>query len=243
MTPILDRVNIQKVYRHPELIWYFLKGDNETELTKRHLLIHLAQVTKLPVIRAENRIKLVCEAIDLAQKSRSGSCYHQEYLYLVCREIQPKTVVETGVHSGISSAFILKALNQDAGSLYSIDLPNIGYTRDDGRRHSDPLPVGVQSGFSIPNELLKRWHFVPGDSREKLPELLGELGKIDMFIHDSAHVYDLMKFEFETVYPSIRKNGLLLSDDATWSDAFEDFCVTKGLDYCIHKGIGVAQVN
>src|SRR5215217_5027776 len=44
--------------------------------------------------------------------------------YLLCRLISPSVVLETGVAYGVSSAFILKALEVNgSGTLHSVDLP------------------------------------------------------------------------------------------------------------------------
>ena len=44
--------------------------------------------------------------------------------YLVCRLLEPAVVVETGVAYGVSSAFILRALEKNGrGVLHSVDLP------------------------------------------------------------------------------------------------------------------------
>jgi len=52
--------------------------------------------------------------------------------YLVCRALRPEVVVETGVGYGVSSAFILKALEQNGGGiLHSVDLPPLGRNADD----------------------------------------------------------------------------------------------------------------
>ena len=46
-------------------------------------------------------------------------------LYLLIRKYYPEVVVETGVAQGVSSMFILQAMDDnDHGSLVSIDLPN-----------------------------------------------------------------------------------------------------------------------
>ena len=45
-------------------------------------------------------------------------------LYAVCRRQNPDIVVETGVASGVSSSYILCALEKNGhGELYSIDMP------------------------------------------------------------------------------------------------------------------------
>jgi len=45
-------------------------------------------------------------------------------LYVLCRTTKPAVVVETGVASGTSSSYILRALDRNSqGRLYSIDVP------------------------------------------------------------------------------------------------------------------------
>jgi hypothetical protein len=48
-------------------------------------------------------------------------------LYVCIRALKPQIMVETGVSSGSSTHYILKAMELNGqGKLYSIDLPNIG---------------------------------------------------------------------------------------------------------------------
>jgi predicted O-methyltransferase YrrM len=151
-------------------------------------------------------------------------------LYTICRLLQPRVVIETGVAAGISSAFVLKALEDNSsGLLHSIDLPNyeemlVG--TDPKYAEGGPkavLPVGQQSGFVIPGQLRSKWNLHLGLSSEILPNVLSEVGQIDMFIHDSEHSYRNMLFEYRTAWPSIREGGVLLSDDVSWNRAFHDF--------------------
>jgi predicted O-methyltransferase YrrM len=141
-------------------------------------------------------------------------CQQLMYLveYLLVRMLKPETVVETGVADGFSSAVILQALeDNNSGELYSIDLPPRGQRLSDGHIYS--LPSGKQVGWAIPRVLYHRWHLILGDSSQKLPRLLQELGEIDIFIHDSLHTEKHMMFEYETAWPSIKQGGLLLSDN------------------------------
>lgn len=131
-------------------------------------------------------------------------------LYVICRLLKPKIVVETGVASGVSSTYILHALHKNAeGNLYSIDFPD----------PSAKLPTG----WLVPSSLKDRWRLIFGKSSKKLPTLLNEVSQVDIFLHDSDHSYANMMFEFETVWPYIRKGGLLLSDDTHWNSSFFDF--------------------
>jgi hypothetical protein len=101
-----------------------------------------------------------------------------EVLYTIVRLIKPLIIVETGVQSGISSAFILKALEKNGrGVLYSIDLPDESLIRiiPATKRHN------LVSGWVIPAELKQRWHLILGKSKEKLIPLLSSLKEIDIF--------------------------------------------------------------
>jgi hypothetical protein len=232
-----DKKDTYKALRHPTLIWLWIKGSRRAELSREHVKIHLQKVSKGRLVQGNcDPLNLISRAIDIC----SNSCYHAEYLYLVCQLFKPNKVVETGVHYGVSSAFILKALQETGGHLYSIDLPNVRYQRDNGLFHFDAMPSGAEPGFAVPEFLKSNWDLLIGDSRSKLPELLHSIGKIDVFHHDSAHVYELMMFEFEAAWQHLRDNGLLLADDADWNSAFSDFCKKRSIDYRVHRGIGIA---
>jgi predicted O-methyltransferase YrrM len=129
--------------------------------------------------------------------------------YLSCRLIDPEVVIETGVAYGVSSAFILKALQEnDRGTLYSIDLP--------------PLRTGYEKfwGIAVPDALRGRWSLHRGSSSRVLPLLLQELSTVDLFVHDSLHTHRNMRREFDTIWPHLRNGGLLLADDVERNHAF-----------------------
>jgi len=134
-------------------------------------------------------------------------------VYALCRKLKPDAVVETGVSSGVSSAFILCGLEENKhGKLYSID-----------------LPWGEQSGWIIPDYLRHRWHLELGSSAEKLPPLLEELGAIDIFLHDSEHSYENMLWEYQSAWAYLKDRGILLSHNVEQNDAFPDFCQSAGV--------------
>src|SRR5215472_12838381 len=109
-------------------------------------------------------------------------------LYAICRIMKPTTVVETGTCYGVSSAFILKALQLNgAGELRSVDLPPLGNSAD------------RFVGWLIPAELRSRWTLHRGTSRRVLPPMLRTLGKVDLFLHDSLHTYSNILMECEVV--------------------------------------------
>ena len=129
--------------------------------------------------------------------------------YLSCRLLEPSIVVETGVAYGVSSAFILRALAEnDHGVLHSVDLPPL-------RREYERF-----WGIAVPGALRGRWNLHRGSSGRVLPELLGQTGAVDLFVHDSLHTYRNMRREFEAVWPRLRTGGMILADDVERNRAF-----------------------
>lgn len=141
-------------------------------------------------------------------------------VYALVRLLKPGVMVETGVADGTTSAYILRAMEENGrGKLYSIDLP------------SSRLPAGKAPGWIVPEELRKRWELRVGDAAGLLPPLLEELGEIDIFLHDSLHTYGHMLFEFRAAWPRLKAGGLLLSHDIGRNAAFFDFVSEAGLGW------------
>lgn len=149
-------------------------------------------------------------------------------LYYICRTYKPEIVIETGVWTGKSTWFILRALSDNSyGKLYSIDL---GVRKVDNQI----LPTKEIGGF-VPPSLRNRWSLLIGDSKEVLPKLVKQLPRIDLFFHDSLHTYEHMLFEFCTIWPFLRKGGILCSDDVLLNNAWHDF---MNMIKCSSKIIG-----
>jgi predicted O-methyltransferase YrrM len=131
--------------------------------------------------------------------------------YLACRLVSPEIVVETGVAYGVSSAFILRALEMNGhGTLFSVDLPPL---RRDYERFW---------GIAVPEELRGRWRLHRGTSARVLPRLFKENPTVDLFVHDSLHTRRNMRREFDTAWPHLRSGALLLADDVERNNAFGD---------------------
>jgi len=144
-----------------------------------------------------------------------------ETIYALVRLLKPLKVTETGVANGISSFFILSAMEKNArGKLVSVD-----YVPEGGPAF---LPEGRLAGWLVPEELRGRWEFISGRTSEKLPPLLDRDGEIDIFIHDSEHTYENMKFEYGAAWPHLKEGGLLLSDDTGFNPAFGEFAERTG---------------
>ncbi len=130
--------------------------------------------------------------------------------YVLIKLLRPDVVVETGVGAGVSSWTILHAMEENgSGRLVSIDLPT---------PNTELLP---EVGYLVPEKLRHRWSLRTGPSQQLLPNTLRELGKIDIFLHDSRHSYSNQLREYQTVWPFIDTNGLLVSDDVS-NDALYD---------------------
>ena len=138
-------------------------------------------------------------------------------VYLAVRMAEPGTVIETGTFNGTFSTFALQALHDAGrGRLVSLDVP----ARSPIPHAIDiPLPAGCEPGWIIPEELHDRFELVLGDARETLPRVLGDLGTISLFLHDSLHTIRHMTFEYRQAWRHLVPGGLLLSDDAYMTPA------------------------
>jgi len=158
------------------------------------------------------------------------------YLYAVLRTVRPEVMVETGVANGFSTAFSLLALQaNETGRLHSVDMPReVGREYEPGTFYEGEgragIPPGSEPGWLIPEALKKRWTLILGRSQEELPPLLGRLGTIDTFMHDSEHSFDCMWFEFSAAWPALRQGGVLVSDDVNSTQAFGRFAAQEGRD-------------
>ena len=113
-----------------------------------------------------------------------------------------------------------------------------------GREYPSYLRAGKALGWVVPDWLKSRWVPHIGDSRGILPRVLSELGSVDVFIHDSLHMYEHMIWEYRAAYPHIRPGGLLFSDDALWNDNFREFSAeVKAKRARILRGVGFLQKN
>ncbi len=131
--------------------------------------------------------------------------------YLSCRLLKPSVVIETGVAYGVSSAFILRALEENGrGVLHSVDLPPL-------RREYERF-----WGIAVDKKLRGRWSLHRGSSGRVLPELLRKTGAVDLFLHDSLHTYQNMRREFEAVWPWLLTGGVILADDVERNRAFDE---------------------
>ena len=181
----------------------------------------------------------------LVEAESGGFYFHAFVYYALIRVFKPERAVETGGTPGVSTAFLLKAMERNAqGVLHTVDLPPdkpLGETDHPGAYHHESMPEGEGSGWLVPAELKGRHHQHLGDARELLPPLLESLGTMDLFIHDSDHSFQHMAWEFAAAWPYLRPGGLLISDDIRTNRAFEDFVTEKALTAYRYGGQGAVR--
>jgi predicted O-methyltransferase YrrM len=127
--------------------------------------------------------------------------------------LRPGKVVETGVARGVTTRFLLEALERNgSGRLWSIDLPPL---IERGLRS--------QTAAAVPDSRRTRWQYVEGSSRRRLPRLLAELGEIDLFVHDSIHTERNLRFEFDRAAAVMGRHGALVCDDVHLNAGFRAY--------------------
>jgi len=151
------------------------------------------------------------------------------FLYWAVRVLKPKCIVQTGVCNGLSSAFMVMAMERNGGEgkLYAIDFPYI-YDPEDPDLNLEAvygviIPEGKTSGWIVPESLRDRYEVIVGMAEEELPPLLRRLGRIDLFYHDSDHSYDHMTFEMEEARKHLGPGTAILCDDVAWNQSTWDF--------------------
>lgn len=136
-------------------------------------------------------------------------------LHALVRLLQPQHVVEVGVSSGVSSAYLLNALAKNGrGTLHSVDLPSRPRRKANGLPSTESwsLPPGRSSGWAVPLKLRGRWDLRLGDKASVLPLLAGELPRIDMLVYDVPHEDRATRREFRTLDPLLPDGAIAIVD-------------------------------
>jgi Methyltransferase domain len=149
--------------------------------------------------------------------AHNGDIELARFCYALSRALAPKVVLETGVAYGVTTAFILKAIEVNGtGELWSADLPPLGRQAED------------YVGFLVPKDLRLHWNLRRGITKRLLPELLPSLGHVDIFIQDSLHTYRNINDEVQMVWPFLKPGGVVIVDDIGGNCAFEDLIKRVG---------------
>ncbi len=158
-------------------------------------------------------------------------------IYTLIRKVRPSIMIETGVCHGFSTLSILSALYvNESGTLISIDYPyRIDESIEDFKEETyqdfggAALPNNKQPGWIIPKKFKDQWKLVIGKSQRKLPEVMTSINKLDCFLHDSEHSHPCMMFEYELAHEWLKNDGILISDDINWNQAFSTFIEVREL--------------
>ena len=133
-------------------------------------------------------------------------------IWCLTRHLRPRNVIETGVAHGVTSRFILEALEQNgSGHLWSIDRPPLNHGFHD--------QIGAAVGGRYPT----RWTYVRGSSRRRLPGIVSTLRQIDIFVHDSLHSEQNVRYETDRAWAALRPGGAIVVDDIDANWAFREF--------------------
>jgi hypothetical protein len=134
-------------------------------------------------------------------------------VWCAVRHLRPTAVVETGVARGITSRIVLEALDRnDHGRLWSVDLP-----------HPFDHSIRDETGAAVTDALLPRWNYVEGSSQRRLPQVIHDVRRVEVFIHDSLHTAKNTRFEMNHVADVMPQGGVMLVDDISTHDGFATF--------------------
>jgi predicted O-methyltransferase YrrM len=151
-------------------------------------------------------------------------------LYAAVRIYKPQVALETGSAAGASATYMLSAMEMNGhGSLYSIDSAH------------DLTHIGCL----VPDTVRSRLNLRCGNSLMLIPEIAGEAGAIDFFLHDSLHTYAHMTAEYELFYRHLAKSGgVICSHDILMSNAWGHFIKRHRLkSWGTLKNLGICRIG
>jgi hypothetical protein len=136
--------------------------------------------------------------------------------YAIARILKPALIVETGIHDGLGSALLLRALERNEidgspGRLVSVD-------------------INPQSGWLVDERLRTHWTPIFGSTFDVLEPAVAD-SDVGMIVHDSEHTYECERFEFATALAHAAPTIALISDNAHATSALRDVCAEIGIKY------------
>ena len=78
-------------------------------------------------------------------------------------------------------------------------------------------------GIAVGDQFRPRWSYIKGTSKRCLPGLLSKLGQIDIFVHDSLHSEQNVRFELDRAFAVVRPGGAIVVDDIDANWGFRTF--------------------
>jgi len=206
----------------------------ETNELKKYMLEFEQDV--VPYIEKNSKI------FDEKPFSMGGIKIEAPVLYAALRVKAPRHVAEVGVANGVSSYYILSALekNGNDGELTSVDIPK--YESDHSGEWSDSagawIPEGKDVGWIVPKEYEANWDLQIGDMNELLPEITANKNNIESYIYDGPKKYLTRKKGLGHVH-EMEEGCLVFCDDIAWNDSFEDFVTEDDFKWETYGNIGL----
>ncbi len=137
--------------------------------------------------------------------------------YVFARVLNPRVIVETGVHFGIGACVLCSALLRNRceghpGQYYGTDI--------------DP-----DAGFLLTEPYSTVGTVLYGDSLESLKTI----GQIDLFINDSPHSAEYERSEYELILPKLSQSGVILGDNSHHTKELAEFSARHGRNFVFFK--------
>lgn len=136
--------------------------------------------------------------------------------YALARLRRPAAIAELGVHDGLGTAVLLRAVERNAAEGHP--------------GHVLAFDIGARAGWLVAPEHRERLTLHIGDVNETLEAALAER-PVEMAIHDTNQGYDGETFELETVLRHAPGPVVAISRDARHTDALRALCERRGVTY------------
>ena len=157
---------------------------------------------------------------------KMGGAGDLEIIYQLCKHVNARKVIETGVAYGWSSlVFLLSIKERENSFLVSTDLP---YSEE----------TAPYIGCVVPKELHEKWKIIKKADRKALPEALKIIPEIDICHYDSDKTYKGRMFAYPLLWKALRKEGVFISDDIGDNLAFAHFAKHIGNKPIVVKSKG-----
>lgn len=154
-----------------------------------------------------------------------------EFLGYLAFNTSPKTILELGTNTGISSSYLSVLLYNTSG---------FNLTTLDSSAHRQRIARTVHENLGI-----KNLHYITGLFSETLQQTLDSNTKWDLVFIDGHHQHQPTLDYFDMIYPYCNKNAIILFDDIRWSlgmlKAWEILKTDTRFLYCVDMySVGIA---
>jgi predicted O-methyltransferase YrrM len=200
----------------------------------------------------KNQIKpKLAEFSDLSF-SPGGMSIGGKALYVITRVVKPQSILEIGVANGMSTAYILGALNDENMSpesvtIHAIDRPQFAYQIRERRGkfgiegRGGLIPDNKEVGWLAPNDIKSNYNYQLhiGDFTHILEDILETSGNLDLAVYDASKDSDEMKFAYQRCINKLNGEGVLISDDVLVNDTFENMIEPQDGKFNIINDTGI----